>query len=114
MARAFQVRSAKRDEQADRERLGSIFKVIESAVVSVRNEKDALRARVDAARDLASFSLGTEYDEYLTRDGKDTARIKEYEREMLAGEQRIEELRRQLGGLEALQEVFSKFFSALK
>jgi hypothetical protein len=114
MSRAFQVRSAKRDEQADRERLGSISKVIESAVVSVRNEKEALRARVDAARDLASFSVGTEYDEYLTRDSKDTARIKEYEREMLAGEQRIEELQRQLGGLEALQEVFLKFFSALK
>ena len=45
-----------------------------------------------------------------TRETIDTARITEYERQMLAGEKRIIELERQLGGLEATQELFVRFF----
>ena len=76
-----------------------------------RRERDALRTRVDAARDLASFATGTDHDEYLTRDKKDEARIKEYERQMTAGEKRIQELEHQLGGLGALQETFDRYFA---
>ena len=111
MSRPFQVRSAERDAQTDRERLGSISSVVEAAVGSVRRERDALRTRVDAARDLASFATGTGNDEYLTRDKKDEARIKEYERQMTAGEKRIQELEHQLGGLGALQETFHRYFA---
>jgi hypothetical protein len=111
MSRPFQVRSAERDAQTDRERLGSISSVVEAAVASVRRERDALRTRVDAARDLASFATGTDHDEYLTRDKKDEARIKEYERQMTAGEKRIQELEHQLGGLGALQETFDRYFA---
>lgn len=111
MARDFQVRSAERDEKTDQERLRSVSRTIESAISSVRKEKETLRTRVDTARDLASFSAGTEYDEYLTRDTTDTARITEYERQMLAGEKRIDELERQLGGLEQIQELFVRLFS---
>ena len=85
--------------------------VVEAAVASVRRERDALRARVDAARDLASFATGTDYDEYLTRDKKDEARIKEYEKQMAAGEKRIQELEHQLGGLGAIQEAFDRYFA---
>jgi predicted nucleic acid-binding Zn-ribbon protein len=111
MARAFKVRSAERDAQTDSERLGSISAAVEAAVASLRNERDALRARVDAARDQAAFATGTDYDEYLTRDAKDAAMIKEYEQQMASGEKRIQELERQLGGLGAIQEVFGRYFS---
>jgi len=65
MARAFKVRSAERDAQTDSERLGSISAAVEAAVASIQRERDALRARVDAARDQAAFATGTDYDEYL-------------------------------------------------
>ena len=110
MSRAFKVRSAERDEQTDSERLGSIAAAVDAAVAAIRKERDALRARVDAARDQAAFATGTDYDEYLTRDAKDTARIKEYEQQMTGGEQRTQELERQLGGLAAVQEVFDRHF----
>jgi hypothetical protein len=71
--------------------------------------RDALRARVDAARS-AAFATGTDYDEYLTRDAKDAARIREDEQQMASGEKRTQELERQLGGLGAIQEVFSRYF----
>ena len=63
MARDFQVRSAERDEQTDRERLRSVSRVIESAIASVQKEKGTLQTRVDTARDLAAL-CGTAYDEY--------------------------------------------------
>ena len=111
MARAFKVRSAERDAQTDSERLGSISAAIDAAVAAIQKERDALRARVDAARDQASFAAGTDYDEYLTRDARDAARIKEYEQQMTGGEQRTQELERQLTGLSAIQEVFSRHFA---
>ena len=111
MARAFKVRSAERDAQTDSERLGSISAAVEAAVASIRKERDALRARVDAARDQAAFATGTDYDEYLTRDAKDAARIREYEQQMASGEKRTQELERQLGGLGDIQEVFSRYFA---
>ena len=111
MARAFKVRSAERDAQTDIERLGSISAVVEAAAAAIRKERDALRARVDAARDQASFATGTDYDEYLTRDARDSARIKEYEQQMASGEQRTQELERQLAGLSDIQEVFSRHFA---
>jgi hypothetical protein len=111
MARAFKVRSAERDAQDDSERLGSISAAIDDVIAAIRKERDALRARVDAARDQAAFATGTDYDEYLTRDAKDAARIKEYEQQMASGEQRTMELERQLGGLSDLQEVFNRHFS---
>jgi hypothetical protein len=111
MARAFKVRSAERDAQTDSERLGSISAAVAAAVASIRRERDALRARVDAARDQAAFATGTDYDEYLTRDAKDAARIKEYEQQMASCEKRTQELERQLGGLDAIQEVFNRYFA---
>ena len=110
MTRAFKVRSAERDAQTDSERLGSISAVVDATIASIQRERDALRARVDAARDLAAFAAGTDYDEYLTREAKDESRIKEYEQQMAAGEMRTQELERQLGGLGAMREVFSRYF----
>ena len=112
MARAFKVRSAERDAQTDSERLGAISAAIEAAVASIRRERDALRGRVDAARDQAAFATGTDYEDYLTRDAKDAALIREYEQQMASGEKRAQELERQLGGLEAILDVFNRHFAS--
>jgi hypothetical protein len=110
LKRLFQVRSPQRDAQTDHERLGSVVKAINTAVGSARSERDALRARVNDARDLASFAVGTGSDEYLTREAKDTSRIAQYEQQMTVGEKRITELDRQIEGLIALQELAGRFF----
>ena len=111
MARAFKVRSAERDAQTDSERLGSVAVAVATAVEAILKERDALRARVDSARDQAALATGTDYDEYLTRDAKDAAKIKEYEQQMTSGEHRAQELEHQLAGLTAVQDVFSKHFA---
>ena len=110
MKRLFQVRSPQRDTQTDHERLGSVVKAINTAVGSARSERDALRARVSNARDLASFAVGTGSDEYLTREARDRSRLAEYEHQMTMGEKRITELDRQIEGLTALQELAGRFF----
>lgn len=113
MARAFKVRSGERDARTDGERLGSISVAIITAITAIQRERDALRARVADARDLAAFAAGTDYDEYLTREAKDEARIKEYEVQMELGEKRTQELDRQLGALTSVQELFNRHFGGV-
>lgn len=110
MKRPFQFRSAQRDAQTDQERIGSVVHAIDAAVTSALKERDALSDRVMAARDLASFAVGTGDDEYLTRDVKDKSRIEEYERQMTIGEKRIRELDQQIAGLVALQDLSRRHF----
>ena len=110
MRRLFQVRSAQRDAQTDRARIGSVVQAINAAVGSAQKERDALRTRVSEARDLASFAVGTGNDEYLTREAKDKSRLKEYERQMTIGEQRIRELDHQIADLAALQDLSRRYF----
>jgi hypothetical protein len=69
-----------------------------------------LRARVSTARDLASFAVGTGDDEYLTRDTKDTSRIKEYEQQMIIGEDRLRVLDQQITSLTTLQDLSRRCF----
>lgn len=110
MKRPFHFRSAQRDAQTDRERIGSVVEAIGRAVGSAQKERDALRVRVSAARDLASFAVGTGGDEYLTRETRDRSRIEEYEQQMTAGEKRIQELEQQIAGLTALQDLSRRCF----
>ena len=110
MKRPFQFRSVERDTQTDQGRIGPVIQAIDTAVESALKEREALRARVNTARDLASFAVGTGDDEYLTREAKDTSRIKEYEQQMNIGENRLRELDQQIAGLVALQDLSRRCF----
>ena len=99
-----------RDAQTDQERIGSVVQAIDAAVRSALKEREALAARVGAARDLASFAVGTAHDEYLTRETRDRSRIEEYERQMTVGEKRITELDQQIASLTALQDLSKRCF----
>jgi hypothetical protein len=105
LKRPFQFRSVQRDAETDQQRIGSVVQAISTAVDSALQEREALRARVNTARDLASFALGTGDDEYLTRDTKDTSRIQEYEQQMMIGEDRLRVLDQQIASLAALQDL---------
>jgi hypothetical protein len=110
LKRPFQFRSVQRDAQTDQERIGSVVQAIDAAVRSALEERQALAARVSAARDLASFAMGTAHDEYLTRESRDKSRIEEYEQQMTVGEKRIVELDQQIASLTALQDLSKRCF----
>jgi hypothetical protein len=110
LKRLFQFRSVQRDAQTDRERIGAVVQAIDSAVASAVKERDALVARVTAARDLASFAVGTAHDEYLTRELRDKSKIEGYEQQMIIGEKRIRELDQQIASLAALQDLSRRYF----
>jgi hypothetical protein len=108
--RPFQFRARERDAETDQLRIGSVRQAIDTAVGAAVKERDALRARVSTARDLASFAVGTDDDEYLFRDTKDTSMIKEYERQMTIGEDRLRVLDQQIANLTALQDLSRRCF----
>jgi hypothetical protein len=110
LKRPFQFRSADRDAQTDQERIGSVVRAIDAAIESALKEREALAARVGAARDLASFAVGTGDDEYLTRETRDKTRIEGYEQQMILGEKRLAELDQQIASLAALQDHSKRCF----
>jgi hypothetical protein len=111
VARVFKVRSPERDARTDAERLGSLARSIGSTMEAVRAERNALKIRVGEARDRAALVAGTGADEYLARDGRDTAHLRAYEQEMMAGDLRVKELERQLEGLEQVSQAYERFFA---
>lgn len=110
MKRPFQFRSRERDAETDQLRIGSVRQAIDTAVGAAVKERDALRTRVSTARDLASLAAGTGDDEYLFRETRDTSRIKEYERQMMIGEDRLRVLDQQIANLTALQDLSRRCF----
>jgi leucyl aminopeptidase len=106
----FRFRSVQRDAQTDQERIESVVQAIDAAVRSALKEREALAARVSAARDLASFAAGTAGDEYLTRETKDRSRIEAYEQQMIVGEKRLAELDQQIASLAALQDLSKRCY----
>jgi predicted nucleic acid-binding Zn-ribbon protein len=107
----FRVRSAERDHETDKDRIAPILTGIEKALVNARKEMEALRIRVRDARDFASFAAGTGTDEYLSREQADNRRIAEYEKQMIAGEGRIQKLEVQIANLTELRDLSSNRFS---
>ena len=113
MKRPFQFRSPRRDAETDQLRIGSVVQAIDAAVKAALKEREALLTRVSIARDLASFAVGTDDDEYLTRDLKDTLRIREYEQQMTVGEDRLRMLDQQIGSLTILRDLSRQCFPEL-
>jgi hypothetical protein len=68
---------------------------------------------VNEARDHAALAAGTGVDDYLSRDPKDAAQLRAFEEQMMSGERRINELERQLEGLDALSEIYARFFAGV-
>ena len=111
--RPYQFRSPQRDAETDQLRIGSVIQAIDAAVKAALNERDALRTRVRNARDLASLAVGTGDDEYLTRDPKDSSRLREYEKQMTVGEDRLRILDHQIGSLTLLRDLSRQCFPEL-
>src|SRR5258708_12178539 len=67
----FKARSADRDAETDRSRVGSILAAIENALHAAEQEQSGLNQRVEDVLARAAVTLGNATDEYLEPDAPD-------------------------------------------
>src|SRR5260370_7960321 len=90
--RAFKARSAERDAETDRLRVGSILLAIETSLTAAETEQSGLTRRVDDFLARAAVTLGNGTDEYLTREALDSAHQDLFDNEISNGQRRLREL----------------------
>lgn len=89
---SFKARSAERDAETDRQRIGSIVASIEGALEAAENEQAGLSRRVDDVLARAAVTIGNGTDEYLEREALDNHHQDLFTAEMLNGQRRLKEL----------------------
>src|ERR1700687_1415565 len=90
--RDFKARSADRDTEIDRLRVGSILHAIETALAAAEAEQSGLTQRVDDFLARAAVTFGNGTDEYLTREALDSLHHDLFDREISSGQRRLQEL----------------------
>jgi hypothetical protein len=88
----FKARSAERDAETDRLRVGSIVSAIETALQAAEKEQVGLSRRVDEVLARAAVTLGNGTDEYLEREPLDSHHQDLFDTEILNGQRRLKEL----------------------
>src|SRR5436190_24051945 len=87
----FKARSAERDAESDRLRIGSIATAIEAALQAAEKEQAGLSRRVDDVLARAAVTLGNGTDEYLEREALDNHHQDLFDAEILNGQRRLKE-----------------------
>jgi hypothetical protein len=90
--RDFKARSADRDAETDRSRVGAIIAAIESALDAAEQEQSGLNERVEDVLARAAVTLGNGTDEYLERDAHDSYHQDLFSAEISNGQRRLKEL----------------------
>lgn len=90
--RNFKTRSAGRDNETDRTRATSIFRAVEDALEGAKAEQAGLELRIDDALARSAVTLGSDSDEYLTRDPEDNHFQNLLGTEIADGQRRLDEL----------------------
>lgn len=90
--RDFKARSAERDAETDRLRVGSLLLAIETALTAAEAEQSGLTRRVDDFVARAAVTLGNGTDEYLTREPLDSLHQDLFDNEISSGQRRLREL----------------------
>jgi hypothetical protein len=90
--RDFKARSAERDSETDRLRVGSILHAIETALAAAEAEQSGLTQRVDDFLARAAVTFGNGTDEYLTREAVDSRHQDLFDKEISSGQRRLREL----------------------
>ena len=91
-AKNFKTRSANRDADTDYSRVESIAKSIEEALAAAEAEWSGLNTRVNDVLARAATTFGNGDDEYLTRDPVDTHHQNLFDKEIVNGQRRLDEL----------------------
>lgn len=88
----FKARSADRDAETDRSRVGSILTTIETALSAAEQEQSGLSRRVEDVLGLATVTMGNASDEYLDRDPLNSHHQNLFDIEISNGQRRLKEL----------------------
>jgi hypothetical protein len=88
----FKARSAERDTETDRSRIGSVVSAIEAALHEAENEQSGLNRRVEDVLSRAAVTLGNGTDEYLEREPLDSHHQDLFSTEIANGQRRLKEL----------------------
>src|SRR5437588_10068362 len=87
----FRARSAERDAETDRSRVGSIMTAIEAALHAAENEQSGLNRRVEDVLARAAVTFGNGDEEYLDREALDNHRQDLFDNEIGNGQRRLKE-----------------------
>jgi hypothetical protein len=88
----FRARSADRDAETDRLRVGSILEAIEHALHEAEQEQSGLSRRVEDVLARAAVTMGNGTDEYLEREALDSHHQDLFGAEIANGQRRLNEL----------------------
>jgi len=106
----FKARSAERDAETDRARIGSIVTAIETALQAAENEQSGLSRRVDDVLARAAVTIGNGTDEYLEREALDNHHQDLFDAEILNGQRRLKELAAEIAHFKFMKAaVLSRF-----
>jgi phage gp37-like protein len=106
----FKARSADRDAETDRARVGSILTAIEAALHAAENEQSGLSRRVEDVLARAAVTFGNGTDEYLEREALDNHHQDLFAAEILNGQRRLRELATEIAHFKFMKAaVLSRF-----
>ncbi|NEU98350.1 hypothetical protein [Bradyrhizobium uaiense] len=106
----FKARSAERDAETDRARIGSIMAAIEAALQAAESEQSGLGRRVDDVLARAAVTLGNGTDEYLEREALDNHHQDLFDAEISNGQRRLKELATEIAHFKFMKAaVLSRF-----
>jgi hypothetical protein len=88
----FRARSADRDAETDRSRVGSILDAIEGAIRAAEQEQAGLNGRVEDVLARAAVTFGNDTDEYLEREALDSHHQDLFGAKISNGQRRLKEL----------------------
>jgi hypothetical protein len=108
----FKARSADRDAETDRLRVGSILEAVEGALHAAEQEQSGLQRRVEDVLARAAVTIGNGTDEYLEREALDSHHQDLFGSEISNGQRRLKELASSITHLKFLKtEIMSRFFA---
>jgi hypothetical protein len=110
----FRARSAERDAETDRARIGSVLLAIDGALRATEDEHSGLSSRVDDVLARAAVTVGTAMDEYLDREPHRSHNLDLFDVEIANGQRRLEELSTMLGHLKFMRAALLSRFPDLK
>jgi hypothetical protein len=110
----FKLRSANRDSETDYSRVESVIRPIEEVMKAAEIEHAGLSMRMQDVLARAAISLGNGTDEYLYREPTDTYFQNLFDREILNGQRRLEELSHQIKNIKFLKAALMTRFPDFK
>jgi hypothetical protein len=110
----FRARSADRDAETDRSRVGSILGAIEDALLEAEREQSGLNRRVEDVLARAAVTFGNGTDEYLEREALDNHHQDLFSREISNGQRRLKELANTITHFKFLKTAVLSRFPDLK